>query len=289
MMLTVFTPAYNRSAYLNRLYESLVQQENKDFEWLIVDDGSTDDTAQQVRSFMDRGELTIRYCHKPNGGKHTAYNLGLEQAAGEWFICVDADDQLSQNAVAEIAAAVATAPKSTAIAAYKSDMDGNRLSDSFPEGVDRCKISDLPLKLGCRGEFTFIFPTNIAKKYPVPVFDGERFVGENVVYDRLEQECPVELLPRVVTLCEYLGDGYSMNFGKLMGKNPSGFCLYFMQRIDLMPTFGSRVSCAGKYWSFRWISQNRSLVYGGKHRLAWCLGWILGLCYRAYYKFVRGF
>lgn len=289
MMLTVFTPAYNRAAYLERLYDSLRKQKNKDFEWLVIDDGSTDDTQRVVLRFMEQSDMAIRYYRKENGGKHTAYNQALEQAAGHWFVCVDADDQLAENAVDILTEAVKAVPQQTAIAAYKMDMDGKRLSGPFPETVDACKISELPLKYGCRGEFTFVFPTEIAKKYPFPVFHGEKFVGENVVYDRLERNCPVQLLPEVITVCEYQPDGYSMNFGALMGRNPSGFCLYFLQRIDLMPTISARLSCAGKYWCFRWICKNKQLRYEGPHKLICALGWPVGLIFRIYYKLIRGF
>lgn len=289
MMLTVFTPAYNRAAYLNRLYDSLIRQESKDFEWLIVDDGSTDNTSQTVQSFMEQRKLEIRYVRKENGGKHTAYNEALQHARGAWFLCVDADDQLAENAVALLTRAIKTVSAGTAIAAYKTDMDGKRLSDPFPAGVDTCKISDLALRLGCRGEFTFVFPTDIARKYPFPVFPGEKFVGESVVYDRLERECPVHLLGEVITECEYLGDGYSMNFGALMGRNPTGFCLYFLQRIDLAPTFAAALTHAGKYWCFRWISGSRQLRYDGPRKGVCALGWPVGVVFRLYYKLLRGF
>ena len=289
MMLTIFTPTYNRAAYLSRLYDSLLCQNNKDFEWLIVDDGSTDNTLEVVQRFVEQDTIPIRYFCKANGGKHTAYNEGLQHARGEWFLCVDADDFLHEPALERISEAVNTITDIRGIAAYKQDTNGNRLGDPFPSGVDHCKISDLSLKYGCCGEFTYIFPTAIAKKYPFPIFDGEKFVGENVVYDRIEQECDAFLLPEVITVCEYLEDGYSQNFGKLLGQNPSGFCVYFMQRIDLMPSLISKMICAGKYWCFRWISKNKTLQYAGKYRFICGLGWPLGLVFRGYYKLVRGF
>lgn len=289
MMLTVFTPAYNRAEYLKRLHESLIGQKNRDFEWLIIDDGSADDTARVVQSFIEQNNMTIRYYHKANGGKHTAYNEALAKAMGDWFLCVDADDYLNEDAIGMIADALSRIPDHMGIAAYKKDTEGRRLSGAFPADVRCCKISELSLKYGCSGEVTFIFPAKIARNYPFPVFPGEKFVGESVVYDRIEQECQVLLLPQDITVCEYLPDGYSQNFGRLMQHNPSGFCVYFMQRIDLMPSFADRVSCAGKYWCFRWISKNKTLRYAGKHKFAWCLGWSAGLIFRVYYKLFRGF
>lgn len=286
MMLTVFTPTFNRAKYLQRLYESLCRQKETDFEWLIVDDGSTDDTAAVVQKFQG---LNIRYISKENGGKHTAYNEALKYACGKWFLCVDADDYLSDDALEVLTQMLRTMPEGRGLAAYKADQNGNRLSEDFPVGIAECRISDLALRLNCRGEFAFIFPTEIAKRYPFPVFSGEKFVGENVIYDRIEKECPVVLLPQTVMICEYLAEGYSQNFGGLMGKNPAGFCVYFLQRIDLMIGFKNRLVCTGKYWCFRWISGNKSLRYSGKHRFALLAGWFAGVAFRLYYKLVRGF
>ena len=105
MTLTLFTPTYPRSPMLPRLYESLRDQTCHDFEWLIIDDGSADDTADVVQSFTGEGTFPVRYQHKENGGKHTAYNLALELAAGRLFFCVDSDDYLAPDAVERVVSA----------------------------------------------------------------------------------------------------------------------------------------------------------------------------------------
>ena len=92
MKLTVFTPTYNRAVLLPRLYGSLLCQTCHEFEWLIVDDGSTDDTAKAAEIYIGNGNFPVRYVKKENGGKHTAHNLALEYAQGEWFFCVDSED-----------------------------------------------------------------------------------------------------------------------------------------------------------------------------------------------------
>ena len=289
MTLTVFTPTYNRASMLPRLYESLRSQTCHDFEWLIIDDGSVDDTAGVAQSFTGEGIFPVRYQHKENGGKHTAYNLALELAAGGLFFCVDSDDYLAPDAVERVISAAGDLGPEQGIIAYKQNTTGKLLSNSFPEEVRFSTFNDLWLKHGCGGEFSLIFPTELARKYPFPVFSGERFVTESVVYDRISPECEMLLLPRAVTVCEYQPDGYSQNANVVMAKNPSGFCLYFMQRIDLMPSMISKLVCAGKYWCFRWISKNKTLRYTGKHRIICGLGWVLGLAFRGYYKVVRGF
>ena len=99
MLLTVCTPTYNRAHTLPRLYESLVRQTSQDFEWLVVDDGSTDNTRELVDGWVAEGRIRIRYVYKENGGKPSAHNLGVRMAAGELFFCVDSDDYLTDNAV----------------------------------------------------------------------------------------------------------------------------------------------------------------------------------------------
>lgn len=289
MTLTVFTPTYNRAAMLSRLYDSLLTQTSYDFEWLIIDDGSTDETKKTAQRFTGEGRFPVRYYYKENGGKHTAHNLAVTLAAGGWFFCVDSDDFLAPNAVEQIVFSAKQLKEDQAIAAYKKDTKGNRLSGEFPAGLRFSKFNDLFAVYHCGGEFSLIFPTKLAREFPFPVFEGERFVTESVVYDRINQKCEMLLLPQAVTICEYQPDGYSQNANAVMARNPSGFCLYFMQRIDLMPTFTAKLTCAGKYWCFRWISKNRSLRYTGRHCLACGLGWPVGLVFRVYYKFVRGF
>lgn len=288
-MLTIFTPTYNRAAMLPRLYNSLKCQSGMDFEWLIVDDGSSDDTKSAVDGFITEAKFPIRYYWKENGGKHTAHNFALDKAQGEWFFCVDSDDILAPNGLEMIAKAVEQIDGDKGIVAYKSDQLGNRLSDAFPDGYTYAKMNELTLIHQCKGEFSLVFPTSVAKEYPFPIFAGERFVTECVVYDRMDLVCPMYLLPQVVTICEYQTDGYSQNANAVMAKNPNGFCLYFMQRIDIVPSWVSRLVCAGKYWCFRLIAKNKDLRYRGKHRFLCALGLPVGLVFRIYYKVLRGF
>lgn len=289
MMLTLFTPAYNREATLPRLYESLLRQTCFDFEWLIIDDGSSDDTSRLVHNFTGEGKFPVRYVYKENGGKHTAHNLALEEAEGEWFLCVDSDDTLAPGAVEMVLKTAREQSGINGIISYKTDLLGNRLSDPFPEGVKRAKLYELDTVYGCTGEFALAFPTAFAKRYPFPVFPGERFIGECVVYDRMDLEGEMYLLDGVTMPCEYQPEGYSQGFTRLMKNNPSGFCLFFLQRIDLMPTLKKQAVMAGKYWCLRWICGNRTLQYKGKHRVLVSLSMPLGVLFRIYYRFVRGF
>ena len=287
MKLTIFTPAYNRAQTLPRLYRSLQYQACHDFEWLIVDDGSTDGTETVAREFTREQDFPVRYIRKENGGKHTAHNLALEQARGEWFLCVDSDDYLADGAVAALLSFLEERDPPEGVVAYKTDIRGNLLSGAFPQEPDQVKLHSLSLDYGCTGEFTLVFRTDFAREYPFPVFPGERFITESAIYDRMDREGWFALLRSVITVCEYQPDGYSRSTDNLMRSSPNGFCLYFLQRIDLQRSIVSRLVCAGKYWCFRSISGNRELEYGGKHGLTVALGRVLGPVFRLYYKIFR--
>ena len=207
MKLTIFTPAYNRANTLPRLYDSLLEQTCTDFEWLIIDDGSSDHTPDVVKVFTGEGRFPVRYLRKENGGKHTAHNRALEEAAGDYFWCVDSDDLLAPDAVEAVCAAAQGLGENVGICSYKSDMEGRRLSDPFPEGVKTAGLWALSRDYGCAGEFALTFPTAFARKFPFPVFEGERFVTESVIYDRMEADGTLFLLPQVTNICEYQPDG----------------------------------------------------------------------------------
>lgn len=289
MMLSVFTPTYNRAKLLSRLYRSIVEQGFTDMEWIIVDDGSTDDTAEVVNGFQRENKFPIVYLYKSNGGKHTAFNLALEHARGEYFFCVDSDDWLSKHALTTIIERLQGADQVAGLIAYKSTTDGALLSDEFPKGIERIGLFQLNHLACCNGEFSIVFRTFIISPFRFPVFDGEKYLGENVLYDRLGKGTLFLLLPMAITICEYQPSGLSSMHVRLMRENPAGFCLYFMQRIDLPESVFDRFITAGKYHAFCFFAGKNKTPYTGKYRILVVLAKPLGVAFRYYYKFFRGF
>ena len=102
MLLTIFTPTYNRANKLENVYNSLKNQISSEYEWLIVDDGSIDNTKKIVEKFINDSLLNVRYIKKDNGGKHTAHNLAVDEAKGKYFMCLDSDDFLKENTINEL-------------------------------------------------------------------------------------------------------------------------------------------------------------------------------------------
>lgn len=292
MMLTIFTPTYNRGHLLNRIYQSLLEQECLDFEWLIVDDGSTDDTELIVKSFIDENKINIRYIYKENGGKHTAHNSAVINADGEMFLCLDSDDQLAPNAVKIINQAKSRIQDNDCgFIGYKQDTTGKLLSSKLADNENiHCGLFRLTKNQNISGEFAFVFLTEILKKYLFPVFESERFIGECILYDKLELEgytlCP---LGQVIELCEYQSDGLSNNLNAVMKKNPAGYCLYYMQRIDMQDSLKNRIITAGKYKCFCIFAKDKYTEYNGIHKKSVALCTPLGILFWIYYKILRGF
>jgi glycosyltransferase involved in cell wall biosynthesis len=267
-MITIFTPTYNRANTLPRTYESLLIQSNKDFEWLIVDDGSTDNTESLVKNWVRDGKITIRYYKQNNSGKYIAFNTALNLAKGEYFFTVDSDDWLPQDSLENIATVFPNLKVANCcgIIALKSYGDGNIIGKQLPDNIEYSNAYHLSL-IGYGGERSLIFKTSIIKKFPFPVVENEKFVTESVVYDNVEKEHVYYILNKSLTICEYQSDGLSANVYRTMYNNPTGYKIYYKQRIDMAESFGERVGYVLRYLAFKAISQNTKYNYNGKHSL----------------------
>lgn len=287
MLLTIFTPAYNRADKLKQIYLSLEKQINTEFEWLIVDDGSKDNTEKVIAELMKNSSMNIRYYKKENGGKHTAHNMAVDMAAGKYFMCLDSDDYMNENSIEALLNAIEKCDYECGIIAYKCDQNKKMLSNEFPNINYVPNIYFLNKEYKCNGEFVFVFPISILQKNKFPVFEGERFLTESVLYDRLN--CKMCLLPEVIEVCEYQVDGLSSNLNQIMKNNPAGYCLYFMQRIDMQKNFKDRIIVIGKYICFSIFAGKQKSNYNGKYKILSKILCPLGIVVWFYYKCVRKF
>lgn len=289
-MVTIFTPAYNRAGILPRLYQSLLAQTAMDFEWLVIDDGSTDETRKVVGGWIKEGRLPIRYIKKENGGKHTAHNEALRHANGEWLFCVDSDDWLPQNAVEDILEGSASVrPSDAGLVGYKADQNGRSLCAALDaQEQSHYGLYSLMRRGGGRGEYALVFRTELLRNFPFPEIPEERFMTEAVLYDRLELAgytiCPIG---KVLTVCEYQPDGLSSDPYRLLLTAPGGYQIYHAQRIDLAVSWKERLGHCVRYQAFRRMSGNREYMYHGKHGLLTALAWLPGAAGALYYKSKR--
>lgn len=226
-MITVFTPTYNRAHLLPSLYESLLRQTSKNFCWYIIDDGSVDNTKEVVNAMIAEKKIDIIYEYQENSGKHVAHNRAVERCDTELFMCIDSDDYLTDNAICEIENAwkkEEDKEKLSGVIGNCGDRDGNVIGTDFPQGIKKEGLMQL-YDIGKKGDTTIAFNTQVIKKYPFPVFLGERFLREHIVYDEIDKDYKFIVINKVLCICEYLNDGLSINATKIEFKNPKGAAL----------------------------------------------------------------
>lgn len=227
--LTVFTPAYNRAHTLPRTYGSLLRQNCKDFVWLVVDDGSTDNTAELVKSWQERDNgFDICYIYKPNGGMHTAHNTAYEAINTELNVCIDSDDCLAEGAVKKIL----TKWKEVKDRGYAgligldADLNGNVIGRGFPEGLTETTLTGY-YAAGGSGDKKLVYRTDVIKQYPpYPVFEGEKYVALAYKYRLIDQDHKLAVLNEVLCNVEYQPDGSSGTMWKQYLNNPKGFAFW---------------------------------------------------------------
>ncbi len=233
-MITVFTATYNRAHTLPRLYESLKGLEDKEFEWLVVDDGSSDSTEELVRGYaqVDNG-FSVRYVRTANGGKHRAINLGVSLAQGEAFYVVDSDDWLPPHSLGVIRRyfeQIKDAPDFIGVAGEKSTEDGKVHGGHFEaEYIDATWEDSARYRI--LGERAHVFKTQLLKKYPLPEYEGEKFVTEGVIYSQMSRDgLKFRWFNQSVYFFEYQETGITGNLESCYRKSPRGY-LHYMSLI----------------------------------------------------------
>ena len=233
MKITVFTPTYNRGYIIGNLYNSLKRQTYTNFEWLVIDDGSTDNTRQIFDDYEKQENFfPIRYLKQENGGKHRAINKAVKLANGELFFIVDSDDYLPDDALELIVNIENKIPenqkeKFAGLCGLKSYSNGIDVGETFEgESLD---ISILErYKYNIKGDKAEVFYTNILKNFPFPEYKGEIFCTESIVWDRLSYAgYKLRFFNKTIYLCNYLEDGLTHQGLLLYAKNPQqwGTCI----------------------------------------------------------------
>lgn len=256
-MITIFTPTYNRAYIIHKLFESLQIQTNKDFEWLIVDDGSTDNTANIVEQFKTEANFPIRYYFKVNGGKHRAINYGVPIANGELFFIVDSDDYLSPDAVDRLSHYYQEIKNNDCIAGVcglRKYPDGriNGLRKEF--NVLDATTAEISKYLTC--DKAEAYKTEILKHYPFPEFDGEKFISEGVVWNKISKEYKVRYFFEPIYICEYLEDGLTRNVVRQHRNSPLGTLLTFKVSFENATTISKRIKAILNYYRYSLSVQN---------------------------------
>lgn len=254
--ITIFTPTYNRAYILTRLYESLVAQTNRDFEWIVVDDCSTDDTAALLQRWTLENRINMRYIVLPqNGGKHAAINHGVAEARAPWFFIVDSDDHLLENAVEWAVARtseVTANPAIGGISGTRIHPDGTRIGT--PKTFDNleCLPTQLTMKYGISGDMAEIWRTDVLRSLPFPVFEGEKFCPEALIWFRIaDRGLRVRYYCHPIYVCEYLGDGLTASIVRQRAHSPKASALFYSEMAHRpIVSKAQHIKAAINYWRF---------------------------------------
>ncbi len=259
MRFTVLTATYNRAHLLEGVYRSLCSQTFPDFEWVIVDDGSTDGTRELVASW--KSFFPIRYTWKPNGGKHTAINIGVQQAAGEFVLIFDSDDRCVPRAL------------------ERFDCRWKRISepDRFAFLVGLCYQKDgitlhgSPLPADCVDVFTAgesmalcavdrwgMVRADVFRKFPFPVFQNERFIPEGTVWNRIMKEYGARFFNEPLLIACYAPGGLGRQ-GDLRFSSPKGAVVYHAELALAKVPVNVRIKSAINTLRFSFVALAREL------------------------------
>ena len=232
MKITVFTPTYNRAYIIENLYRSLQRQSFRDFEWVIVDDGSSDNTEELVNGWKNENDFPIIYFKQPNGGKCSAINTGLDLAKGELFFTVDSDDYLTDDALEKVAKWESQLGDKTEFCGFagnlgvsESETPNTIFEGEYFEGTALDRYGKID------GERAIVFYTEIHKKYKYPVFQNEKFMTEAVVYNRMAHDgYKMRFYNDIIWIYEYKEDGLTKAGNKLFINNPYGYGLWLKEK-----------------------------------------------------------
>ncbi len=287
--LTVYTPTYNRAHLLPRVYDSLCQQTCKDFLWLVIDDGSADNTHGLVQEWIDQDDsgFEIQYIYKENGGVHTARDLAYKLCETELITGCDSDDWLAEDAIDKILrlwrkeggvrfAGIFTATK---------DSNGRSICSVFPQ-VQYATYQEFTYKYRCIGDKHTVLRTDIISKIPEsPAFPGEKLVAEGYKWIQLPEDKPFLLLADPVFIVEYQDAGLSRTAALNRFNNPNGFRASAIQHIVHAKYFKPRFKGYLNYIAFSLILKDRRFVKDSPKPFITALLTPLGLL--VYYRFVK--
>ncbi len=232
-MITILTPTYNREKNLSHLYESLAKQSNKDFEWLVIDDGSSDNTKALIEGFIsaeskEKDAFPISYVRQENGGKHTALNRGISLAKGELLFIVDSDDWLSEDAVQTILdyhkkyAARKVADNLCGYSFLRVYSNGEVNTGEFPEDEKIDTYRQQRINNNLLGDKAEVYYTDILKRYPFEVFEGERFMPEDAVWLKMSGPYNMVHINKAIYISDYLEGGLTKSGRKMKVFSPYG-------------------------------------------------------------------
>ena len=266
-LITVFTPTFNRGYIISNLFESLKRQTCKDFEWLIIDDGSTDNTRDRVLSFQsdDTCDFSIRYYHKKNGGKPRAINDGLSKSNGKYFFMVDSDDYLLENAIEKLKTwifEIDSMDDIVGVGAARAFPNMQYIKGVPPKIDDYLDASNLDRgKYDLDADMCEAYKVEIIKKYPFVVWPGETFSPEEIVLNDMALDgYKIRWHRDIIYICDYLEDGLTKGQWGLLKKNPMGYAMLYNNKLKYSKTFKDKIYNSSQMIALSMIGNNINYI-----------------------------
>ena len=285
-MITVYTPTFNRAYVLENLYNSLIRQTVQNFDWLIIDDGSNDNTRELVSKWIEDDLIKITYKFQNNKGKMEALNFAHDLISRELNVCVDSDDYLVDDAIEIILSEwekVKGNKKIAGLVGLDVFKTGEVVGTKFPEDLKYSKFSHFFGKI-TKGDKKFVYRTDVVKKYPkYPSFPNEKFPAPGYLYRLIDQDYDLYLMNKVLCVVEYLEDGISKNKYLQFRKYPNSFMFYRLELIRLSDSFLDKYKSAVHYVSSCLFAQKS--FFNNKYFYLIILALLPGLILNLYLRF----
>lgn len=238
MKISILTATYNRAADIERLYTSLVVNSNSniDFEWLIMDDGSTDKTRLIVENFIKQNIIDMSYYYQKNQGKMAAINNLMKYVTGDIVFTCDSDDYLVTGAldiIEKYSNRLLDDETIYALAFLKKDKDGRISGNKFEEKVHRSDMFSLYFREKITGEKILVFKTEIRRKFKHELEADEKFVTESRMYHKMDLDYDLLGINEAIEIGDYKDDGYTKNIIETFKESPLGYYMYFKEILDM--------------------------------------------------------
>ena len=265
MKLSILTATYNRANFLPKLYESI--KENLKYnitpEWIVVDDGSIDDTKNIVQSFIDENKVIIKYLYQKNSGKMAAINEAVKMATGDLMVDCDSDDYFVNNSfeiIEKNAEKILNNEKFYGLVFLKREENGKISGKEFKQKEYITTMFDLYFKEDIGGEKILVYNSKIRKMYSHQLEHNEKFITEARMYHKMDEKYKLIAINEVIEQGSYIEDGYTKNINKTFKSNPYGYYMYFKELLEKNMKgvkFSKRLYVIKHYILFSYLTGNK--------------------------------
>ena len=265
MKLSILTATYNRANFLPKLYESI--KENLKYnitpEWIVVDDGSIDDTKNIVQSFKDENKVIIKYLYQKNSGKMAAINEAVKMATGDLMVDCDSDDYFVNNSfeiIEKNAEKILNNEKFYGLVFLKREENGKISGKEFKQKEYITTMFDLYFKEDIGGEKILVYNSKIRKMYSHQLEHNEKFITEARMYHKMDEKYKLIAINEVIEQGSYIEDGYTKNINKTFKSNPYGYYMYFKELLEKNMNgvkFSKRLYVIKHYILFSHLTENK--------------------------------